>query len=944
MNALFLFIFFGISLGFYMQVITKDKDGLARVFLQHTFNNHKSPICCWNLAGKILYCSKSFLDIFRVQSEEEMEENFATFSPAFQPDGRASSAAKVDFLTTAQKENYIRFYWTHTLPWLKEATRNTLGEKCVEYTITTLKFEDMSILVGFMHNATASEYKYSTDQNIKTIVNASPTAMCIWSEKGKIVDCNASFLELFGMKNVRDYQDTPEKYMPETQKDGRHSLTHSTLEIEKAFERGRRELDWLWIDHEGVSIPSHVILRKFTYDNADFVAEYVYDLRELHAKQRETEEAEERIRLMLDGMPLAAFIFDKEFSIIDCNLGALQLFGYEHKHEVVANFSTLSPQIQPDGSLSTTQSIEMFKKCLNEGTVVFEWLHCDSNGVLIPSSVTLEHSLYKNESIILAYVQDLRELKASQALAEEVERRNQAILNTLPVGVNFWDEQGQLIYCNIACARLFGFDSTEDYLRNFTETLPPTQPNGDVSVEIVQKKLFEGLSGLDAHLEFVGVNPKTQEEIPVDVRVYAHTYMGKRCVIAYLRDLREYKTMLAEINEKEEKLLEAKVLAEQSAQAKGEFLANMSHEIRTPMNGILGLLHLLEHTNLKTNQQYYVQKTLLSANNLMRIINDILDFSKIEARKLEMEVAPFTFRELCTEIYELYEPLSTKKGIKFFIEKGAYPNVVLLGDALRLKQVLYNLVSNAIKFTAQGMVTLSIVEAKHIKDDMHCIFAVKDTGIGLSDEQMGKLFSAFSQADSSVAREYGGTGLGLAISRSIAQMMQGDIWVESIKGEGSTFYCSAVFSISPKQQMMDSLTSQNSSGEIPMGDGHILLVEDNEINQLIAEELLRKGGYTVDIANEGQEALSMLEKTEYDLVLMDIQMPIMDGLTATQRIREQEKFSELPIIAMSAHAMSGDKEKSLSHGMNDHLTKPIDPNLLYRTLYHFLGKNNVKDD
>ncbi len=923
-----------------MHVTTMDRDSLARAFLQHTFNNHKSPICCWNLSGKILYCSKSFLDIFRVQSEEEMQANFATFSPAFQPDGRTSGEAKNAFLTAAQNDNYIRFYWTHSLPWLKDASRNKLGEKSVEYTIITLKFEDMSILVGFMHNATASEYKYTTDQNIKTILNASPTAVCLWNEKGKVVDCNASFLSLFGMQSVRDYRENPSKFMPAFQENGEESLTYSLREIKKTFESGRREVDWLWIDCEGEYIHTHVILRRFTYDNAEFVAEYVYDLRELLAKQRETEQAEERIRLMLDGMPLAAFIFDKDFSVIDCNLGAIHLFGYEQKHDVVANFDNLSPPTQPDGSESKTLSYNLFKKCIDEERCSFEWVHCDRNGVLIPSSVTLERSTYKDETIMLAYVHDLRELKASQALAEEVEKRNQAILDTSPVGVHFWDEHGQLVYCNSACFKLFGFDDKDEYLRNFEKTLPLTQPNGDVSVEIVQKKLFEGLSGNDAQLEFVGLNPVTQEEVPVEVKVYAQTYRGKRCVIAYLRDLREHKFMLAQIAEKEDKLREAKELAEQSAQAKGEFLANMSHEIRTPMNGILGLLHLLEHTNLQTNQQYYVQKTLLSANNLMRIINDILDFSKIEARKLEMETAPFTFRELCTEIYELYEPLSAKKGIKFFIEKGVHPNVVLLGDSLRLKQVLYNLVSNAIKFTSEGTVTLNIVEADQVKDEMHCLFAVQDTGIGLTQEQMGKLFSAFSQADSSVSREYGGTGLGLAISRSIAQMMHGDIWVESVKGQGSTFYCSAVFAVSPKQQMADSLNNQEAVHEIPKGDGHILLVEDNEINQIIAEELLQKGGYTVDLANDGQEALEMIEKTQYDLVLMDIQMPVMDGLTASQKIREQQKFATLPIIAMSAHAMSGDKEKSLAHGMDDHLTKPIDPNLLYTTLHNFLKKDS----
>ncbi len=910
--------------------MNSEKDRLARIFLQNMFQGHKSPICCWNVHGKILYSSPSFLNIFRVQSEEEMQNNFALFSPPLQPNGKLSADGKKEFLQAAIKDNYIRFFWLHTLPWE--------GEKLVEYTITSMQHEGAVLLVGFMHNATASEYKYSTDKNIKTILDASPMAVCLWSQYDRVLDCNTSFLKLFGMKSVSEYSENAEKFFPMYQENGRESLSYSEEELKKAFEEGYRKLEWLWFDSAGNSIPSMVILRRFMYDNVEFVGEYVYDLRELREKENEIFAAEERMKMMFEGMPLCANIFNKDFMPLDCNAATVQFFGLDDKKEYRDTFFSLSPPFQPDGSDSIAQARANLEKCFTAGSHKFEWMHCDKEGNPLPCEVTLARGIYQNEEVMLAYIRDLRELKISQALAEQAEKRNQAILDSTPIGVHFWNESGQLIYCNIACAKLFGFDDVDVYLKNFPTTLPEKQPNGDLSVPIVQEKLFNGLNGISDELEFVCINPMTLEEIPVEINVRSATYQGKKCVISFIRDLREHKAMLAEIYHTEERLREAKELAEQNAQAKGEFLANMSHEIRTPMNGILGLLHLLEHTELKTNQLYYVQKTLFSANNLMRIINDILDFSKIEARKLEMEIAPFALRELCTEIYELYEPVSSKKGIKFFIEKGTHPHVILLGDALRLKQILYNLVSNAIKFTTEGMVTLSVVETKQVGEEMHCLFSVQDTGIGLSSEHKDKLFSAFSQADSSVTREYGGTGLGLAISRSIAHMMYGDIWVESTLGEGSTFYCSAVFAISPKQEEVESLVELGAQKKVPLGHGHLLLVEDNEINQFIAEELLQKGGYTLDIANHGQEALHMLEKNSYDLVLMDIQMPIMDGLTATQKIREQEKFKDLPIIAMSAHAMTGDKEKSLEFGMNDHLTKPIDPELLYLTLHQWLKK------
>ncbi|MGD9042680.1 MAG: response regulator [Desulfobacterales bacterium] len=934
---------------------------------------------------------------------------------------------------------------------------------------------------------------------IETVINSIPDSISIIeTDTGRIIDANQTFLADVGL--------------PRSQVVGQlcYELTHSLSEMcapphhdcpmLKTKETGQK----CTVEHNHKGADGHEVIVEvstFPIKDADGaftqVVHVAHDITERKQAEEVIKNSEQRLSQIINFLPDPTFVVDNDGKVLTWNQAMEKLSGIKAADMVgKGNFEYALPfygerrPILVD--LVRDWKPEYEKKYLSvirDGkNLISESYHPNLGGkeLYLHATAGLIYDASGEEAGAIESLRDVTEKKKADDIIRENEERLSNILKTTNEGFWLIDTEDITLDVNDAMCEILQRPREQVIGKSINDFLD------DKNIKLVreqEKTRGEGEKGLYE----VSLSRADGTIVPclVNAAPLLDAEGNKIGSFGMFTDITERKHM-------EDELIDAKHVADEANKAKSDFLANMSHEIRTPMNAVIGMTHLALKTELTTKQKDYLHKIQSSANSLLGIINDILDFSKIEAGKLDMESVDFNLDDVLDNLGNLVSvKAQEKEDLEVLFATAQDVPRFLVGDPLRLGQILINLSNNAIKFTDSGEIVVSTELVEKNKDRVTLKFSVSDSGIGLTEEQAGRLFQSFSQADTSTTRKYGGTGLGLAISKKLANMMDGEIWVESEPGKGSTFSFTAVFGLGREdvkkhftpalnlrgmkvlvvddnptsrdilRDMLESLsfevhlaaTAQEGIAEIEKADkekpfemvimdwkmpgmdgieasrrikehpglshvpqivmvtaygreevmqkadkigldgfllkpvspsvlfdtiiqahgeevpdmsriaqvrddaealalirgAKILLVEDNEINQQVAKEILEGADLIVTLADDGQQAVDRVKENQYDVILMDIQMPVMDGYTATRTIREWEaevrgqktedrkegsalspQFSELPIIAMTAHAMAGDEEKSMQAGMNGHVTKPIDPDQLFGELQKWI--------
>eukprot|EP01137_Pigoraptor_chileana_P012744 Opistho-2@65432 len=654
-------------------------------------------------------------------------------------------------------------------------------------------------------------------------------------------------------------------------------------------------------------------------------------LQQLKLSEAALRKSEEQINIIFQNSIDGVVVCNHNGMITEWNAKAEAIFGWT-KEEITGKYlhETIIPEMHRDSHLAGMKHHAE----TGEGPILNKTIEVPAlrkNGEEISIALGISPISIKGENAFIGFVNDITERKTATAKLDQQKAFYETILNQVPTDIAVFDPDHRYLFVNPGAIKneefrkfIIGKDDFEYCaFRNRDTTVAQKRREKFIQVKetgkpIVWEDSMKAETGkLITHLRTLYPVYNTKQELQM--------------IIGFGIDISERKHA-------EEELIKAKNLAEQLTGSKDQFLANMSHEIRTPMNAILGMSHQLAKTKLDQSQQFYNDTISKAAENLLIIINDILDFSKIEAGKLSLENIGFELQEVIHKALQVMLYKAEEKGISLnLLSIDSLLSPVFIGDPYRINQVLLNLLNNSIKFTEKGSVTISCELINNAIDNQVVRITVTDTGIGMDKEFADRLFEKFTQEDVSVTRRYGGTGLGLSISKELVELMGGGIQVTSEKNAGTSISFTLTLTKGTKDDLpvneVETIDAMLLSGR------KILVVDDNEMNRVVATTILNNYGAVISEARNGKECIDILNRELVDLVLMDIQMPVMDGIEATKHIRK-EISKTLPVIALTANAIKGDNEKYFSVGMNDYISKPFTENDLIKHCAIWLGKKN----
>ncbi len=772
---------------------------------------------------------------------------------------------------------------------------------------------DPSRSIAESRNRPALPDDYSFEQS--ELVDLLPDAVFV-HRSGHIVFANQAAADLLGIHDRAELIGTS---MLDLVHPSDRTLAEARVRRGTNGERlGAQELRLLLSDGRIVDIETHG--SPIAWGRRNCILVVARDITGRKRAEEEFQRSETRYRGILEMLPEVIYVQSAD-RIVFANRAAATEFGAQSPDELIGRDSL---------ELFHPESRDVIRRRRSRRDVVSGLIPMEEvvlmrlDGTTFPGEVQGIQIDWNGQAATLAAVRNLTERKNSERALREGEERYRRLLESSPDAIYVHSED-RIVFVNEQAVRLLAADNPEDLVgRQASSLYHPddlallarrrSHIRESQRTEFLTEFRFRRLDGSIFHGEATGASI---------------TWSGGNAILVAIRDISDRKRAEAELNAEKER-------AEAANRAKSDFLATMSHEIRTPMNAVLGMAGLLGDTKLSREQRDYLDTIHQSGEALLILINDILDYSKLEEGKLELETVDFKLEAVTDSITNLLEPQAHAKNLSMTNSIAPDVPAFVQGDPGRLRQILLNLVGNAIKFTDRGMVTIEVTEIARGESDVQLRFAVRDTGIGIDQADQPKLFDRFTQLDSSSTRRYGGTGLGLAISRRLCEIMGGEIGLESAPGVGSTFWFTLRCGLS-EETRSDQAGDEGASIDLaPKGGGQslrILVAEDVPANQLLIAALLKKKGHRADVVANGIEAVNSLRKVPYDVVLMDVHMPEMDGIAATKAIRKMggEK-ANIPIIAVTADAMSGDREKCLAAGMNDYVAKPIVPRILFETL------------